>query len=201
MATEERDERPIWLLDVDGVLNAATSTPDATAWPTWRTGKAKAAGSKWPITWAPPVVKAVRRIHATGTVDIRWLTTWEDAANDSLAPLLGLPELPVASRVRGGDSGRSPRGFTQTREGARSGWWKFDVAQRILDPAPYRPLIWTDDDLSWEPDARAWAEQRPSPTLLVAPATDVGLTAEHLEAIEEFCRDYGADTPRGWTAE
>jgi hypothetical protein len=191
MPTADHHERPVWLLDVDGVLNAATGTPDETAWPAWRTGRATAAGGRWQITWAPPVIEAIRRIHDTGSVDVLWLTTWEDAANESLAPLLGLPELPVASRARGGDPGRAAHGFTTTRAAARNRWWKLDVARRVLDPEPYRPLVWTDDDLSWEPDARAWAEQRPSPTLLVAPATDVGLTAEHLEAIEEFCRAYG----------
>lgn len=192
MTTADRPERPIWLLDVDGVLNAATATPDESAWPVWRTGEAIAAGGEWPITWAEPVADAITRIHGTGLVDILWLTTWEDAANESLGPLLGLPELPVASRVRPEGSGEGAHGFVGTRAGARRPWWKFDVAERILDPEPLRPLIWTDDDLSWEPDARAWAEQRPSPTLLIAPATDVGLTAEHLAAIEEFCREHGA---------
>ena len=45
-------------------------------------------------------------------------------------------------------------------------------------------------DLVWEDGARAWAEQRPAPTLLVAPATEVGLTSEHLAAIEEFCTEH-----------
>lgn len=193
MSTADRAERPIWLLDVDGVLNAATRTPDAAAWPTWRTGRATAAGGQWHITWAPPVVETIRRIHRAGVVDVLWLTTWEEAANESLGPLLGLPELPVASRLRPGGSGRAAHGFVATRAGAGNRWWKLDVAQQILDGEPLRPLIWTDDDLSWEPGARAWAEQRPSPTLLIAPATDVGLTAEHLAAIEAFCRDYGSE--------
>ena len=187
----EADARPVWLLDVDGVVNAAAVRPKDAVWPQWRTGWATAIGSSWPITWAPPVVEAINRVHDSGLAEIRWLTTWQEEANGSLAQLLGLPELAVVPRPAEPEGRRGPHGFLGVRAGASGSWWKLAAARRLLDPEPHRPLVWTDDDLVWEDDAREWADRRPGPTLLVAPATDVGLTADHLAAIEEFCADAG----------
>lgn len=187
VVTRADGARPLWLLDVDGVLNAATAAPAESVWPQWRTGWATALSSTWPITWAPAVVAAISRAHTSGAADIRWLTTWQDAANASLAPLLGLPLLPVARRVGELEAGPGPHGYLGGRARARDRWWKLGVARDLLDPQPYRPLVWTDDDLVWERDANEWAARRPGPTLLIAPATDTGLTAEDLAVIEEFC--------------
>ena len=192
MAAAGDDHRPVWLLDVDGVLNAVTAEPDRSVWSQWRTGRATARRSSWVITWAPGVVDRIDRLHRAGVVTVCWLTTWEDAANRSLGPLLGLPTLTVAGRAAevGDDAG--PHGFLGLRAAARDRWWKLAAARRFLDPQPHRALVWTDDDLVWEPDAREWAERRPSPTLLIAPATGVGLTPKHLDVIERFCSRGGA---------
>jgi hypothetical protein len=105
----------------------------------------------------------------------------------SLSPLLGLPELPVAR-----EAGRVSHGFVTGAAPAGTRWWKLAVARRLLDPQPHRALVWTDDDLVWHADARDWAERRPSPTMLIAPATSTGLTAEYLEVIEDFCTRHSA---------
>jgi len=184
------DPRTVWLLDVDGVLNATRRGRDTSVWPTWRTGRARASGVTWPITWAPPVTQAIRRVHAAGRTDIRWLTTWLEEANYSLGPLLGLPALPVLDEPEDAHAARAPHGFLGSRAGASTDWWKLTAARRLLDPQPARPLVWTDDDLAWEDGARAWVESRSGPTLLIAPDTDTGLAPEHIAAIEEFCAKY-----------
>jgi len=185
------DPRTVWLLDVDGVLNATRRGRDTSVWPTWRTGRARASDVTWPITWAPPVTQAIRRVHAAGRTDIRWLTTWLEDANYSLGPLLGLPALPVLDEPDDDtQAARGPHGFLGSRAGAPTDWWKLTAARRLLDPQPDRPLVWTDDDLAWEDGARAWAESRSGPTLLIAPDTDTGLAPEHIAAIEEFCATY-----------
>lgn len=190
MGTDGEDARPVWLLDVDGVLNAATPFPERDAWPEWSSGWAVAAGSRWPIRWAPPVVTAIRHVIEHGLADVRWLTTWLDDANESLGPLLGLPALPVVPRPA--DRQAAAHGFLGSRAGGFGGWWKLAAARALLDPQPHRPLVWTDDDLVWEPDAVAWAEGRQAPTLLIAPETDVGLTAESLAAVVAFCLEPAA---------
>ena len=182
---------PIWLLDVDGVLNAAAPRGDRSAWPCWRTGRAGAIGSSWLITWAPGVIEAINRLHGERAADIRWLTTWQDEANGELSRLLGLPGFAVVPRPSGSGARAGAHGFLGVRAGVAGAWWKLAAARALLDSDPQRPLIWTDDDLVWEEEARAWANGRPGATLLVAPATDVGLTGEHLAAIEEFCAEVG----------
>lgn len=190
MGTPDEHGPPVWLLDVDGVINAVTAAPDETVWPRWRRGWATALSSSWPITWAPDVVERITRLRSRGVVDVRWLTTWEESANASLGPLVGLPDLPLAGRA-GDLPGRGPHGYLGGRGGGRDHWWKLGVARRLLDPLPYRAVVWTDDDLVWEPDARDWAEQRSAPTLLIAPATETGLTPEHLRVVEQFCARWG----------
>ena len=54
---------PLWLLDVDGVLNAVTGKPDRTVWPDWQHGSAGADGQSWPIWVSPTVSATVRRVH------------------------------------------------------------------------------------------------------------------------------------------
>lgn len=179
--------RTVWLLDVDGVVNAAGFRPDTGTWPRWRTGQAVAGGLRWPIMWAPPVAEGIRRVHDSGLADVVWLTTWLEDANASLAPLLGLPRLPVLPRPD--VAARSPHGFLGRRSATAARWWKLAAAQRALDPQPRRPFVWTDDDLDLQDDARTWAQQRPGPSLLLAPDTAVGLTPDHLETIEQFCAD------------
>ncbi len=181
---------PLWLLDVDGVLNAATSSPDRSVWDDWQRGEAVAAGRVWPIWFSPTVCRRIGHLHEEGSVDVRWLTTWEDDANAGLRELLGLPRLPVAGRAREVHAGNpGPHGFVgRTPPRPAPGWWKLTVARRVADPDPMRPLVWTDDDLRYEQEALAWAEDRPGPRLLVAPQTHVGLTPPQLDAIEEFCR-------------
>jgi hypothetical protein len=60
--------RPVWLLDVDGVLNAAR--------PGWgeapRSGTAYSAGQPFSLRWAPALVARIRELHGRGVVEIRW---------------------------------------------------------------------------------------------------------------------------------
>lgn len=162
---------PIWLLDVDGVLNAVTHVPDERVWRDYRSGFATAASRRWPITWSPTVVRAVRRVHETRAAEVLWLTTWDDHANGDLADLLGLPRLPLAGRA------------LETRAEAPHGWWKLQVARRIHEQDPDRPLLWTDDDLSYDAEAAEWISSR---GLGISPHTACGLEPAHLEDIAAF---------------
>lgn len=68
------DHRPVWLLDVDGVINA--SRPGWGAAP--HHGTATAAGMSFRIRWAPALAKRIRALHESGRVEIRWCSTWCD---------------------------------------------------------------------------------------------------------------------------
>lgn len=158
---------PIWLLDVDGVLNAIChpSRPPR-VWERWESGTAVAAGERFVITFAPELMAGIRELHESGRVEIRWLTTWAHDANRSLRQLLELPEFPVAGEP--------------DYAGA---WWKLPCAVRAAGEK--RPLIWTDDDLDYSDTARRWAADLG--TLTIAPDPAVGLTPADLDAIRTSC--------------
>ncbi len=55
---------PLWLLDVDGVLNALSARPGRATWPDWEWGTAAVHGVDWPIRFAPAVSAYVTAVHA-----------------------------------------------------------------------------------------------------------------------------------------
>ncbi|WP_345047879.1 hypothetical protein [Microbacterium invictum] len=71
----------------------------------------------------------VRDLLARG-IDVVWATTWQHHANTHFAPILGLPELPVAVHGSGYFSESSPH-------------WKARKLARQFDA---RPLLWVDDN-------------------------------------------------------
>lgn len=62
----------MWLLDVDGVLNATR--------PGWgsppRRVSVYADGGDWPMRWAPAIIDRLRGLHQDGAVELRWCGTW-----------------------------------------------------------------------------------------------------------------------------
>jgi hypothetical protein len=96
--------------------------------------------------------------------ELVWATGWEHRANDMLAPMLGLPDLPVV-----------------TFDGAA----RFGTAHWKLGPldtyAGGRPLAWIDD--SFDDSCYAWAKEREAPTLLVPTESPVGLEEAQTEAL------------------
>lgn len=169
--TDWPEGTPIWLLDVDGVLNAVSRSPDQAVWSDYRSGRATASGRTWPITWSPTVTQLVADVHASGAAEVLWLTTWEDEANGDLARLLRLPPLPVAGRA------------SDVANGLAQTWWKLQVARLVHEQDHARPLLWTDDDLAFDPDATAWISSR---GLGISPETSTGLAPADLDAIARF---------------
>lgn len=158
---------PLWLLDVDGVLNAVTDSYDS------ETQKRETVDG-WPIVYTPALVSRIADLHTSGRVEVRWLTTWRADALSLLAPALGLPAF--------ADEGAADFNTVHRK------WWKAITAQRLSDAEPDRALIWTDDDLDYAEESGdvAWLHKRTGPSLTVSPDTDRGLTAEHLDQIEAF---------------
>jgi hypothetical protein len=155
---------PVWLLDVDGVVNALD--PGVTAWPDFRTFRARG----FVIRFSPTLLGRIADLHSAGRVEVQWLTTWWDSANAYLAEEFGLPELGVAN--------------TEEEFAFRGGWWKLPVAQRLA--AAGRRLVWTDDDLDHVDDATAWVREQHGRVLALSPNTYVGLTPEDLAAVEAW---------------
>lgn len=169
---------PVWLLDVDGVVNAASKKPDRNVWPAdqWVHGRADDGRREWPILFARPVADFIRRVHEEGRAEIRWHTTWQEMAV-GIEKLLDLPSLPLQE---------SPEWQVHLR-GDTEEWWKIGAALRVVEDEK-RPLVWTDDD------ADNWHLERPvrdrltsaGPCLIVAPSVTTGLTPKHLRKIDAF---------------
>ena len=98
------------------------------------------------------------------TFECVWCTGWEERAEEHLPRLLGLP---------GG-----------WRHLALGEGWKLEAIDTSL--GAQRPIAWIDD--VHDARERAWAGARVGPTLLVTTDPAVGLTDEHVSALESWAR-------------
>jgi hypothetical protein len=156
-------ERPILAVDVDGVISlfAFDDPPDRSL-----ARFALIDGMVHCIS----VAAGERLQRLSSLYDLVWATGWEDRANDSLAPLLGLPELPFL-----------------TFDGAA----RFGTAHWKLGPlddyAGERPLAWVDD--SFDESCYEWAGERRAPTLLIPTRSSLGLEESQTETLLAWARD------------
>ena len=99
------EQLPVWLLDIDGVVNALARGPVHDSWPpeSWvqcviRADMPRNGPMVLPIFAAQPVLDFITRAHHSGRVEVRWHSTWRTAAVTELAPALGLPTTIPISR-------------------------------------------------------------------------------------------------------
>lgn len=158
---------PVWLLDVDGVVNAFRAG--------WYTAPrmvqvySEADAYDYRIRYEPRLVEAIRLLHVNGQVEVTWCSTWcSDAA--ALEEAFGLPTL--------------PRAFDEPVTGVAASEAKLAAARRVI--ASGRRLIWTDDvevDLHSEV-CEPWAAS--GRALLITPNATRGLRAQHLRRIQNY---------------
>lgn len=154
-------DKPIWLLDVDGVINI-----DRSSWyesPHW--GIAYYRGTPYKIKWCPSLVKRIKAVIDADSATAMWCTTWCEAA-DQIERLLGLPPLPRVFKDL-------PRDFDVSNSRKR------EIAEDIVKSGVR--LIWTDD-LAVSHDFAAGNER----VLAIQPSSNRGLTPEHMNQIEAF---------------
>lgn len=120
----------VWLLDVDGVINASKAGWSAPPYSGW----AYANSDSWRMRWSPQLIERIRKVHNTGRVEILWATTWV-GYTAQLERLFKLPALLSAGAM------------------SMSVEDKQTAALEVLDSG--RRLIWTDDEAipySWFSD-------------------------------------------------
>lgn len=160
------DDPPVWLLDVDGVLNVFQPSG-------WGVDLTRAKVG-FPIRYNQPLIDRMRAIHLSGAVEIRWSTTW-CGYKDQLDRLGDLFDLDL------------PRAFENRPMSHTWAELKVEAALAVLEEG--RRLVWTDDGeveagrRLFPALAQAEAAGR---ALLIAPEDVLGLQPEHLELIEAF---------------
>ncbi|WP_431677495.1 HAD domain-containing protein [Kitasatospora sp. KL5] len=119
---------PLLFIDVDGVLNPAEPHPDDPFDRHHLLG--------YDVLLSPEHGTWLREL--SGTYELCWATTWQESANELLAPLLGLPELPVVAVNRYVRRPGDPR--IRLAELFSGHKWA-----PLLRYAAGRPFAWIDD--------------------------------------------------------
>lgn len=162
---------PLLLLDVDGVLCPfGQGMPGSTQYPGFEF-------STEAMVYASSTNSArLKRLQKS--FDIHWCTGWSDEANRLIAPLHGLPELPVVPlRISG----------SVLLQEHPSIHWKFEAIERYVKDQPY---AFVDDEIT--PLGEAYARERTAqgiPTLWIPTQCSEGLTDEIVDTLEEFARN------------
>jgi hypothetical protein len=157
------EQKPLLLVDVDGVISLFGFTPDE-----------RPAGAFLTVDGVLHYLSAGAGDHLrrlSGGFELVWCTGWEERANEYLPSALGLPG-PLHHLTFHGVPGWGER------------HWKLDAIE--AHAGPDRPLAWIDDD--HDEGCREWADQRPGPTLLLTTDPPTGITARHVAELEHWAR-------------
>jgi hypothetical protein len=161
MRTAMPKDRPLLLIDVDGVISLFGFDQHA------------------PPAGRYQLVDGITHFlsHAAGQhlrrlaqhFELAWCSGWEEKANDYLPLALGL-------------NGPLPHVVFEPGATPNRAHWKLGGIDRHVEPS--RPLAWIDD--AHNDECRSWAAARPGPTLLVTTDPAAGLTGAEVERLLEW---------------
>jgi hypothetical protein len=168
--------RPLLFLDVDGPLipfGSASGRPPAVA-----------AHASPPVSHGNPLLTRLdpgigARLLALGC-DLVWATTWMDEANETVAPRIGLPKLPVPAWPN-----------TAAEAGPSGLHWK---TRPLVEWADGRPFIWVDDEIS-AMDRQWVAAGHSGPALLHRVDPSKGLGHTDFAALAGWLRGVAPNQP------
>lgn len=153
MNASEDQEKPLILLDVDGVtrFSATFARPGCPVPADMEPGEIPAGfnGETATVYTRPPIGSLLSALAQETGAELAWATRWNDDANRCIAPLLGLPELLVLPTV----GGRLKASDIMAAIGRRPAVW-FDDQPHELEMAaqiartvgvPFR-AVWVDPD-------------------------------------------------------
>ncbi|MGL4999432.1 MAG: hypothetical protein ACRC5T_10730 [Cetobacterium sp.] len=152
-------------LDVDGVINAWYAH---LRWPedSIENQIAQVGRGNYKIIWSRDMIAELSSLN----LDLHWATTWQGAANETLAPMI---EFGADSPVI-----RPPRGEEVSFP---SIFWKFESIQADQEVNP-GPFVWIDDEITIT--HMHWAKENGG--LAIAPVADYGITPDILATIKEY---------------
>jgi hypothetical protein len=156
-----KTEKPLLLMDIDGVLSLFGFASDRRPAGTWLN-----------VDGIVHLISATAAEHLQrlgAAYEIVWCSGWEEKANEHLVGVLTL-------------AGPLPFLTFPPADGGRH--WKL---ASIEAHAAQRPLAWVDD--AHDDGCHAWAADRAAPTLLIATDPAIGLTDAHVEELERWARE------------
>jgi HAD domain in Swiss Army Knife RNA repair proteins len=167
-----QDQRPLLLVDVDGVISLFGFDPASPPRGTWLM-----------VDGIAHLLSATAGAHLTrlaSDFELAWCTGWEEKADEYLPHALKLEE-------------RWPHVSFTGAVPTVDGHWKLDAIDRYAGSD--RAVAWIDD--AHDERCEAWAERRPGPTLLVTTDPPFGLTDEQVELLLAWATDQpaAADQP------
>jgi len=162
-------DRPLILVDVDGVLNVITSARERRRLcfhEGWQQRRVELDAGTFRLFFNPASGPLLTRLARETGAELAWGTTWEEYANLVVGPLLGLPRLPVAPVA---DFPHKAHGIIAWTAG--------------------RPFVWFDD----EPDAAevTAALAADQAHLVVSVNEREGITEKHAEIARNWLREFG----------
>jgi hypothetical protein len=173
VSAETPTNMPVWLLDVDGVVNARRPAWDQP----FAQGHAFVDGVTYRLQWAPALTRYIKAVHKRHAAEVRWATTWVDHVHQ-VERLLRLP----AFRTAFHGLGTSPAVAAPER--------KLAAALHVVE-VERRPLIWTDDDaIPVSGPQLHRLEYAEVPVLLLAPDSYEGLGPDDLDQIDAFLESF-----------
>ena len=159
--------RPLLFLDVDGTLlpvGGGPRDPATVDWDLWQsvenTNLRKLTPAHGP------------RLLAL-SCELMWATAWMHDANEVIAPLLGLPELPVVELPAWEDD------FAEAEL-----HWK---TRTLVELAAGRPFVWIDDEIT-DTDRDWVAAHHAGAALLQRVESEHGITEADFAAVVEWLR-------------
>jgi hypothetical protein len=159
------------IFDVDGVVSPIR--PAESPWGGWTL----AGDVVGPVLVAPEVCRRLDALDQIPGVACWWLTSWTSQMRAALDPFPG-HGWPVVGHQ------------TDYRDEEPS-WWKLTAVVTWLHQHPeVRSIAWCDDHLRGGRPAAARRQLgvRSVETMLMAPATAVGLTPHHLDRLDTWAR-------------
>lgn len=175
------------LLDVDGPLNPYRRI-FAAGYVSYRESKAgqwerRRFGGGHRVRLHPGHGALLTGLAKETGLELVWATAWQHAANERIAPAIGLPTLPVIE-FPDTDVSYDHRGYLDWRP---DGGWKWPA---VTAYAAGRPLAWLDDEHNGPDFATARAafdrDRAGSPTFLCHVDPRHGLRADHLDRVRTW---------------
>lgn len=184
-ALNSRSSRPLWFLDIDGVINS-WDPPKAHMIHSFgeykRYNLKLEDGNVYPLWWNQNVIDFINDINRSGLAEVVWLTTWVHEAQTAFAPLVGLDHFPAIEDMDG------------TLLNWSMDWWKWRRVRDFLgDNEENRAVVWTDDELSRQvKDAfRYRYDYQGGRSKLISVQRTPGLRTADMNGIREFLENVG----------